>query len=47
MRHANIRTTMDCYANEDQAVEKAVLEPQRNSLRNSAPADTPEPAHGN
>jgi integrase len=44
MRHASIRTTMDYYANVDDAVEEAVLGPQRNSLRNSqlAPQTGPE-----
>jgi integrase len=37
MRHANIATTMGYYANIDAAVAKAVLGPQRNSLRNSPP----------
>jgi integrase len=37
MRHANIKTTMDFYANIDAAVEEAVLGPQRNTLRNSVP----------
>jgi integrase len=39
MRHRNIRTTVDYYANVDAAVEEAVLGPQpdrRNSSRNSA-----------
>jgi integrase len=35
MRHANIKTTMDYYANVDAAVEEAVLGRQRNSLRNT------------
>lgn len=35
MRHANIKTTMDYYANVDDAVEAAVLGDQRNRLRNS------------
>jgi len=41
MRHSSIKTTMDYYANVDDAVEEAVLGPkpsserQRNSLRNS------------
>jgi integrase len=35
MRHANIKTTMDYYANVDEAVEEAVLGPQRNTSRNS------------
>jgi integrase len=36
MRHANIRTTVDYYANVDAAVEAAVLGPQRNISRNTA-----------
>jgi integrase len=32
MQHANIKTTMDYYANIDDAVEAAVLGDQRNSL---------------
>jgi integrase len=36
MRHANIRTTMDYYANVDDAAMEAVLGAGRNSLRNSA-----------
>jgi integrase len=39
MRHADIKTTMAFYANVDQAVEEAILGPQRNSLRNIRPAD--------
>jgi integrase len=39
MRHANIKTTMDYYANVDQAVEEAVLGPKRNSSRNNRPAE--------
>jgi integrase len=35
MRHANIRTTMDYYANVDDAAMEAVVGPRRNSLRNS------------
>jgi integrase len=35
MRHANIRTTMDYYANVDDAAMETVLGPGRNSLRNS------------
>jgi integrase len=34
MRHANIQTTMDYYANIDDAVEEAVFGPERNRLRN-------------
>ncbi len=46
MRHANIKTTLDYYANIDAAVEEAILGPQRNTLRNTAPQDaaSPEPA---
>jgi integrase len=36
MRHANIKTTLDYYANIDAAVEEAVLGPQRNTSRNNA-----------
>jgi integrase len=39
MRHANIKTTVDYYANVDAAVEAAVFGEQRNSLRNT---DQPE-----
>jgi integrase len=35
MRHASIRTTMEYYANVDDAVMEAVLGDRRNSLRNS------------
>jgi integrase len=35
MRHANIKTTMDYYANVDEAAEEAVLGPKRNRLRNN------------
>jgi integrase len=35
MRHASIKTTMDYYANVDDAVEEAVLGPQRNTSRNT------------
>jgi integrase len=38
MRHANIKTTVDYYANVDSAVEEAVLGPQRNAQRNTTPA---------
>jgi integrase len=41
MRHWNIKTTMDYYVNVDEAVEEAVLGPQRNSLRNTT-KDTSE-----
>jgi len=36
MRHSNITITMDYYANVDDAVEEAVLGPQRNSSRNTS-----------
>jgi hypothetical protein len=39
MRHSNISITMDSYANVDDAVEEAVLGPQRNSSRNTPPAE--------
>jgi integrase len=35
MRHASLKTTMDYYANIDDAVEEAVFGPQRNTPRNS------------
>ena len=35
MRHANISTTMDFYANVDAAAEEAILGPQRNDSRNT------------
>jgi integrase len=38
MRHSNIKTTMDYYANIDAAVEAAILG-ERNSLRNSTPVE--------
>jgi hypothetical protein len=41
MRHANIQTTLDFYANIDDVVESAVLGPQRNTLRNSEPVQKP------
>ena len=37
MRHANIKTTMDYYANVDEAAEAAILGEQRNSSRNTSP----------
>lgn len=43
MRHSNIRTTMDYYANVDDAVMEAVLGPGRNSSRNTRPAAAAEP----
>jgi Phage integrase family len=44
MRHANIRTTMEYYANIDEAAEEAVLGPRRNRTRNSDPAAAEKPA---
>jgi integrase len=44
MRHANIKTTMDYYANVDDAVESAVR--QRNNSRNNASATTPKSSPG-
>jgi integrase len=35
MRHADIKTTMDYYADIDAAVEEAVMGPQRNTSRNT------------
>ena len=43
MRHSNIRTTMDYYANVDDAVMKAVLGDERNSSRNSQPRGAFDP----
>jgi integrase len=42
MRHSNIAITMTYYANIDEAVEEAVLGPQRNTSRNTTPTSTPE-----
>jgi integrase len=42
MRHARIKTTMDYYANVDDAAMEAVLGPQRNSSRNTGPAAASE-----
>jgi integrase len=41
MRHANIRVTMDYYANVDDAAMQAVLGDKRNVSRNSRPGATP------
>jgi hypothetical protein len=41
MRHANISITMAYYANVDDAVEVAVLGPQRNTSRNTLPEAEP------
>src|SRR5262249_35847606 len=42
MRHASLKTTMDYYANIDQAVEEAILGPQRNTSHNTPPSPAPE-----
>jgi integrase len=39
MRHANLKTTMDYYANVDDAVMDAILGPGRNTSRNSTPVE--------
>jgi integrase len=44
MRHANIKTTMDFYANVDAAVEEAVFGAQRNTSRNRPAADAKDPS---
>jgi len=41
MRHANIQTTVNYYANVDAAVEEAVLGPQCNSSRNTKGVEAP------
>src|SRR5262249_26249130 len=41
MRHSNIKTTMDFYANINDAVEEAVLGAKRNTTRNT-PSDASE-----
>jgi integrase len=46
MRHANIRTTMDYYANVDEAAMEAVLGPKRNTSRNSVQKPPAENAAG-
>jgi integrase len=42
MRHASLKTTMDYYANVDDAVVEAVLGAQRNSSRNTGNQAAPE-----
>src|SRR5262249_4478574 len=42
MRHASIKTTMDYYANIDDAVEEAVLGGRRNSSRNNGASAAPD-----
>ena len=44
MRHASIRTTMDYYANVDDAAMEAVLGPRRNTPRNKAHIPGPQSA---
>jgi integrase len=44
MRHANISTTVDYYANVDDAVEQAIRSDERNILRNSAADEAPHAA---
>jgi integrase len=46
MRHSDLRITMDYYANIDQAVEEAVLGPQRNTSRNTPPVPADPPTKG-
>jgi integrase len=41
MRHAKISTTLDYYANLDDAVEQAVLGDRRNKMRDTQPDSTP------
>jgi integrase len=43
MRHANIATTMDYYANVDAAAMEAVLGTKRNTSRNTEPATNQKP----
>jgi integrase len=45
MRHANIKTTLDFYANIDDAVEDAVLGPGRNTSRNKPSPDGAKTTH--
>jgi integrase len=47
MRHANIKITMDYYANVDVAVQEAVLGAKRNSSRNSEAGTGPSNGHPN
>jgi integrase len=44
MRHASIQTTLDYYANVDEAVEQAILGRRCNTLRNSQAPAAGEPA---
>jgi integrase len=45
MRHGDIKTTIDYYANVDAAVEEAVFGPSRNSSRNTQPEEADETTH--
>jgi integrase len=47
MRHASIKTTMDYYANVDDAAMDAVLGPRRNARRNTGPVTPPGPRPAN
>ena len=47
MRHANIKTTLDFYANIDEAVEEAVLGARRNATRNKPSQDGAESTFSN
>jgi hypothetical protein len=40
MRHGHIKTTLDYYANIDDAVEQVILGSERNTSRNSAPSES-------
>jgi integrase len=44
MRHSNIRVTMDYYANVDDAVMQAVLNRERNTLRNTEAIEPANPS---
>ena len=44
MRHASIKTTMDYYANVDEAAMRAVLGDQRNSSRNNEQSEQKDTA---
>ena len=43
MRHSDIKTTMDYYANVDEAVREAILGPRRIVSRDNEPIPSPEP----
>jgi integrase len=47
MRHASLKTTMDYYANVDDAVEEAVLGARRNRMRNTEGTESADPAPKN